>query len=343
LITDRFSTKLVIGVAACGVALVIGGVRLYRRYQANRADPTQKVDPQVALRTGDEVSIPGEDPPDQQEPPGNTPTGTSRQNLPRDYFSLLGALTVPFYLLGDRKLPLPVNLPASALAFVSSFTAALILAHRHGGMQGIKDLLKKAIDYRKIKNRIWYVPSLLLGPAVYFLSYLIMRRLGRPLPDPQFSVVAALVFLALYLVEAPLEELGFMGLVIDPLQEQWGALKAAIILGAVWQIWHIIPLIEAHNPADWILWHVLEGVALRILMVWIYNNAGQSVFTAILVHTTVNVSWSMFPDYGSGYDPFFTCLLMWLAAGLVTIGWGAKTLARFRFGPTRQIEAKGVS
>jgi CAAX protease family protein len=343
MMTDNLGTKLVVGVAACGVALVIGGMRLYRRHQARRAVGAPEDDPQAAARSGSENAMPPEEPQDGKEPHGQAPIDASRRNLPRDYFLLLGALTVPFYLLGDRKLPLPVNLPASALAFVGSFSAALILAHRHRGVQGIKELLKKAIDYKKIKNKIWLVPSLFLAPAIYFLSYLIMRWLGRPLPEPQLGFLMALVFFALYLIEAPLEELGFMGLVIDPLQDRWGALRAGIILGSVWQIQHLIPLIQAHNSADWILWHLLEGVALRILMVWIYNNAGKSVFTSILVHTTVNVSWSMFPNYGSGYDPFFTCVLMWLAAALVAIGWGPKTLARFRFGAARQTGVKEVS
>jgi hypothetical protein len=341
MLTDNLSTKVVIGVAAGGVALAVVGVRLCRRRQASHLETTHSEAAQGAAHPGGESPILGEDPPDPEGFAGGTPANDSGRNLPRDYFLLLGALTVPFYLLGARKLPLPVNLPASALAFVSSFGAAITLAHRHGGIEGVKELLKRAVDYRKIKNKIWYVPSLFLAPAIYGLSYAIMRWLGRPLPEPEFSCLAVLPLVVGFLIEAPLEELGFMGLVIDPLQERWGALRAGLILGSAWQIWHLIPLIQAHNPAGWILWHMLEGVALRILMVWIYNNAGKSVFTSILVHTTVNVSWTLFPIYGLGYDPFFTCLLMWLAAGLVIIGRGSKTLAQFRFGTAPKTAVTG--
>jgi len=216
MITDNLSTKLAIGAAACGLALVIGGVRLYRRNRARRVERASENDTQVEARTGDQDPIPGEDQPNGPGSQGNMPANASRKNLPWEYFGLLTALTVPLYLLGERKLPLPVNLPASALAFFSSFATAVIIAYRYDGSQGIKELLKKAVDFKKIEKKIWYMPSLFLAPAIYALSYLIMRWLGRPLPEPEFSFLVALPLSIGFLVEAPLEELGFMGLVIDP-------------------------------------------------------------------------------------------------------------------------------
>ena len=289
------------------------------------------------------VSAPGDQPapasaaPHDPSPRREMDGRAGQENLPRDYLVLLIILTIPFYLLGGRRLPVGVRLPASALMFLASFAAALITAHRYGGIHGVGDLLKRALDYRKVKSKAWFVPALFLGPAVYFLAYWVMRWLGRPLPDPQFSWVAALPYLAMFLVEAPLEELAWQGLLVDPLQKRWGALAAGLMVGSAWQIWHLIPLIQVGNSPGWILWHVLEGVALRVLMVWIYNNGGRSVLTAIVVHVTVNLSWSLFPVNGSHYDPFFTSLLMWLAAGIVTFTWGPATLASFRFGHARRV------
>jgi hypothetical protein len=37
-------------------------------------------------------------------------------------------------------------------------------------------------------------------------------------------------------------------------------------------------------------------VLLRVLMVWIYNNTGGSVFGMILFHTMINMA--TIPDYG---------------------------------------------
>lgn len=71
-------------------------------------------------------------------------------------------------------------------------------------------------------------------------------------------------------------------------------------------------------------------MALRTLFMWLYNNTGRSVFGAILLHDMYNVSWSSFPNDASHYEPMVTAPIMAVAASIVTLLWGAKTLARFR-------------
>jgi membrane protease YdiL (CAAX protease family) len=75
---------------------------------------------------------------------------------------------------------------------------------------------------------------------------------------------------------------------------------------------------------------VSSTVAQRILIVWIYNNAGKSVFAAILFHAMSNLGWQMFPNHGSHYDPRITGLILAFAAAVVTALWGPRTLARYR-------------
>jgi hypothetical protein len=58
--------------------------------------------------------------------------------------------------------------------------------------------------------------------------------------------------------------------------------------------------------------------------------------SAILVHDMDNVSWTLFPNYGSGFDPFFAATFTCLAAGIVIIGWGPKTLAHYRYTSVNQ-------
>lgn len=87
---------------------------------------------------------------------------------------------------------------------------------------------------------------------------------------------------------------------------------------------------QTGNPASWIAWQALFSVALRILIVWVYNNAGKSVFAAILVHVTSNLSWSLFPNYGSHYDPFVMALMAWLAVAVIMVTWEPATMARLR-------------
>ena len=48
----------------------------------------------------------------------------------------------------------------------------------------------------------------------------------------------------------------------------------------------------------------------------------------ILFHTMLNISWFMFPNLGSHYDPRLTALITMLAAIVVTLAFGPRTLAR---------------
>lgn len=257
-------------------------------------------------------------------------TRTSR--FPLGYFVLVFVLSVPLWLFGGNKLPVRMNLPVSALTTFVPMVAAALLSYRRGGVDGLKALLKRVVDYRRIGSKTWYVPILFLAPTIYFSSFIIMRSTGRPLPEQiEIPLLLAPVVFVLYFVFDAGEELGWTAYATDPMQERWGALKAALLLGSVWALWHSVTFLQTGNPPDWVLWQCLKTVAMRIVIVWVYNNTGKSVFAAILYHTADNVSWSLFPNYSTHYDPFVTGLLTWLTVGIVAFGWGAKTLARYRY------------
>ena len=54
------------------------------------------------------------------------------------------------------------------------------------------------------------------------------------------------------------------------------------------------------------------------------------MFAAILDHDVVNVSFFMFPNFGSHYDPNVTGLIIVGAATVIAIVWGLRTLTRKR-------------
>lgn len=248
------------------------------------------------------------------------------------FFSLVFVLSIPFWLLGGGRLPLPMNLSASALMFVCPFVAAAILAFTDEGRRGIVRLLKRALDYETIKNKAWYLPIVFVLPVVYSLSYGVMRLKGRQLPEPDIPVLAIPIFLVVFFIAAIGEEVGYMGYAADRMQRRWSALASAVILGAVWGLLHVIPDIQNGHGVAWIAsQRAVYSVALRVLIMWIYNNTGGSVFAAILFHDTDNASVSLFPNGGSHYDPAVTGVIAAMAAAFVTFLWGAKTLARYRY------------
>lgn len=112
-------------------------------------------------------------------------------------------------------------------------------------------------------------------------------------------------------------------------------MTASIILGTIWGVWHYPSIIQQCHNATWIAWGTLGTVGLRVLIVWLYNNTGRSVFAAILFHTMANIGRTSFPidqthnplvDYpGVHYS------IIAVAAVIVAFLWGSGTLARYRF------------
>lgn len=261
-------------------------------------------------------------------------TDASSRKSPVEFFLLVFALSIPVWLLGavaNAYLPLPMRLPVSALAFPCPLIAALILVYRQDRFGGIGSLLKRVFDHKSIRRKIWYAPVILLNPIVMLLSYGVMRLTGLPLPEPHISSLSIPILFIMFFIGAVGEEAGWMGYVVDPMQNRWSALKTAIVLGLVWAIWHVVPLIQARRTPTWIAWWSLSTVALRILIVWLYNNTGKSVMAAVLFHDMINVSDSLFPNEGSHYNPAVTGPILGIVALIVTFLWGPKTLARYRY------------
>jgi len=268
-------------------------------------------------------------------------TSAASRRSPLRFCLLVFALSLPFWLAGaiaERRgfqPGFPMNLPVSALMAVCPLLAAVILVHRAEGSAGVRRLLRRVLDYRRIGRQRWWVAIVLLNPTILVGCYGVMRLLGRPLPEPHLSLAAAPLLLLVFLPPAVGEEAGWMGYAADPLQDRWGALRAGLLLGTVGALWHVVPLVQAHHGPAWIAWKCLETLAARVLIVWLYNNTGRSLFAAVLFHALSNVGVSLFPNGGSHYDPAVAAVLTGVAAGIVTFLWGARTLARFRPGLTR--------
>jgi len=256
----------------------------------------------------------------------------SLKRSPLTFFVLVFALALPFWLLGAlvKHVPIPLNLPVSALQFVCPLIAALILVYREEKLGGVKRLLKRAFDVKRIRHKIWYVPIIFLMPLIMVLSYGVMLLLGRPLPEPSISFLLIPILFVVFFIPAVCEEVGWTGYITDPMQERWSAFTTSLILGSVWAIWHVIPELQANTPA-WVAGQFFSTIGLRVLIVWLYNNTGKSVLAAILFHDMVNASEFSFPNYGSYYDPVITRALTAITAMIVTFLWGSKTLARYRY------------
>lgn len=253
------------------------------------------------------------------------------------YFLLVLLLSAPFWVLGAivgdiPKAVLPIDLPIGALMTFTPMIAALVLIYQRDGGAAARGFLARAVDFRRVNGVGWFVAAAALMPAALALEYLVLRVFGVALPEPEISLAAIPLFLLMFLVGAIGEELGWQGYVFPILREHWDPLTASLILGTIWAVWHIVPFVQAGRDGEWILWQCLMMLPLRVITVWLFVNAGHSVFITVLFHAMGNVAQFLFPVYGSHYDPFATFVVLTIAAVAIVGLWGATTLSRFPFG-----------
>ncbi|MFG1928634.1 CPBP family intramembrane glutamic endopeptidase [Cryptosporangium sp. NPDC048952] len=251
------------------------------------------------------------------------------------FFASVFVWSTPFWALGvladTVSECLPLRLPVSALMFVCPLLAAVFVlrsGHQRGAM---RTLLRRTVAARPGRTPWWYVPALLLMPGVLVLSYALMRWKGTAAPAATVDLRLLPVLVAAFLVAAACEEAGWTAYATDALQQRFSALVTALLVGAVWAVWHVVPYLQAGRSAAWIGWQCVATVALRLLIVWLYNTTGSSVAVACLFHAMINVSTAVFPANGSHYDPAVTGPVLVVSAFVVTFLWGPATLARYRY------------
>lgn len=255
---------------------------------------------------------------------------------PFTFFMLVFLMSSIFWSLGaatEGALPeeTAIDLPISSLMGICPMLAAMILVHREDGLGGVKELFKRFFDYKTVKRKTWYIPIFFLMPGVMIVVNVLLGGNQTVIPEPQVPIFMTLISCGLFFIESITEEAGWQGYAFDPLQERWNALTASIILGFVWAIWHIIPFIQMNQPVGWIVWQSINILVTRIIIAWLYNNTGKSLFAAILYHSMYNVSTILLTSFGLIYNPMITTIILITIVLMVVFLWGPRTLARYRF------------
>lgn len=237
--------------------------------------------------------------------------------------------SVPFWCIGFVTAwePLPGLPLGSLMVVVPGIVALAFVAHVDGRHRAIS-WHKRAWALTRLKRSPWLIIAAFTPPAILFAAYLGMQVIGYDVPKPEFSVASVVTLLALFILPAAFEELGWSCFALASLQQRMSALRASLLIGGVWAAWHVVPLLQAGRTIDWIVWWGLATVALRVLTTWIFNNSSRTLMSVALFHAAENVSWQSFPVRGSHYDPAIHAIFLWLACAIVVAWCGPETLAR---------------
>ncbi len=227
----------------------------------------------------------------------DTSTRPNRQAL--KFFLLVFALSIPLWIIEIFIDVKRSRLDFSITDILAAFTpliAACILVYKEEGRSGLYKLLRRILDFSRIKKKIWYLPIIFLPLFIYFLVFIILQLTGLSLPDTLLIPFKSIPFLfILFFIGAICEEVGYMGYAIEPMQKRFGALGASILIGILWAVWHYPSIIQQGHNLYWIAWATMGTVAVRVLIVWIYSNSGKSLFACILFHTMLNLGRPLFP------------------------------------------------
>jgi hypothetical protein len=218
-------------------------------------------------------------------------------------------LWLPFVLQGFGVVQLsePVKslmTPAVALgAFGPLFSAVILIAHKDRWL-GLKKFFRDALVFR-IKM-VYYllallVPLLITVAAHYIVNFTNIDTLPDNLfPDNLTVPVIVLIipyFIFILFAGGGQEEFGWRGYAQEPLQQRFGILKASILIGIVWGVWHL-PLWfmpnEGHTYYSFFAFFIFT-VSLSVIIGWLYNASGKKVVIPWLLHAMSNVSVPFFP------------------------------------------------
>ncbi len=156
----------------------------------------------------------------------------------------------------------------------------------------------------------WYALALVGVPALVVLT-------GLPFSGGQVQAPSALALLALVpglvvqlFTTGLSEEPGWRDFALPRLQDRFGPLGAAAVLGPLWALWHM-PL----YLTDWGGWpdvhwteplvFALFTITFNVVMTWVFNRTGESLPIALLLHVgvnnTISTLWAdMYPGMTAG-------------------------------------------
>jgi uncharacterized protein len=240
-------------------------------------------------------------------------------------FAITWLIALPSLLLGLRFKPFQ-----TAGAY-GPFLAALIVSASMGRTE-LKSLFQRMTNFRFGIG--WYLLAI-FGNLILYL--LVAGLSGAPLAGSlaeHWTLIFTLYLPALFttfLVNPIGEETGWTGFALPHLQDRFRPWLAAVILGALWALWHLpgffVPSeMGAFQPLNFIFF-VLLSICVRILWTWVTNHAHGSGVAAVLLHASSNaVSLALITSLLPAPSPDQIAIssllllgLLFLSAVLVTI------------------------
>jgi membrane protease YdiL (CAAX protease family) len=134
------------------------------------------------------------------------------------------------------------------------------------------------------------------------------------------------------------EEFGWRAFMLPRLQLRFRAMRAALIVGIAWGIWHLPADFIGLRSYGWLFipYFILAGPLLltahAIIMTWIYNSTRNMAFI-VLYHFTITSSAILLPTLSLNpveniINVAISVVVLWILALIIIIANGPTRLAR---------------
>jgi len=220
----------------------------------------------------------------------------------------------------------PDELPAWAMPIIGILgswmpnLAAVTMTGVLAGREGIRQLLGKFFATR-IAVR-WYFIALFPLPLTFVAAGLYQLAGGAAPGNMGLSVGfwAGLIILNL-LQGATGEEAGWRGFALPRLQDTHGPVKASLILGLLWNFWHLpLWLLSGYSGLElliYVLAFSVSIISLTFLITSISRKTPNSLIPIVITHFSFNASLNLVDARGLGFGP--TLSLLAITAGIYLI------------------------
>ena len=225
-------------------------------------------------------------------------------------FFVITFLLSPFLLLVPNFIVLNVFdasfniMPGEILVSWAPNIAALIVVKYGFGWKGVGKLFSQFLHW-KIKGKYYFiaigVPVLMIAVASIVLSVIVDKSIGEIIQPVSVPVIGFL-FLN-HLIRGPIgEEAGWRAYALPLLLKKYNFLRASIILGLIWSVWHfpfwymvVQNLFPNDEARQWLMFLSLATVvpALGFFINWLYMKS-NSLIPPLLAHLFFNVSAALF-------------------------------------------------
>jgi membrane protease YdiL (CAAX protease family) len=198
-----------------------------------------------------------------------------------------------------------VGIPLGFLVFlggVGPFLGTLFVLRRFGRTYQ-KGFLRRFWDPRRV-TAFWWLAMVVVAIFPALAAYLVIVAAGSPPAAEATLTLGAVTFaVGFALAAGAVEEPGWRGVSRDLLQSRVKPALGAVMLGALWALWHL-PLFFMEGTYQHALgfltarfWFFNLSLALlSFLYVWLCNGSNGSILIAVLAHAGTNIAGSLIPQ-----------------------------------------------